>query len=362
MMANFPTSIGEVTDAWLTESLRSSGVLDAGSVCGFDVEPIGVGVGIMGLLYRLHLHYDGVNAGPATAVLKVGASGEGVRHVARTFRFYEKEVGFYRHFGEVTPAATAACFAAEHDSEEDDFVLLLADVVGADVYSQIDGCPPAVAEHAARALARHHAAFVESPLFDRPEMSWLPFGSDPPIPEGVIRGVTDSWAPFREKFPELIGPEIETIMERYAAAVPGLLEILPGRPVTLMHGDYRLDNLFFRPHGDVLVIDWQICAKGVLAYDLAYFITQSLTVETRRAQEDTIIDAYFDELIANGVDHDRDDFMTDYRRTTMFCLCYPLQAGAVELANDRARDLVADMFQRAMAAIEDHDATEFLVS
>lgn len=45
----------------------------------------------------------------------------------------------------------------------------------------------------------------------------------------------------------------------------------------------------------------------------------------------------------------------------MSCLCYPLQSGAFELANDRARDLVADMFRRSIAAIEDHDATELLI-
>ena len=55
-MATFPTVIDEVTTQWLTESLRSSGVLAADSqVRGFDVEPIGMGVGIMGLLYRLSL-------------------------------------------------------------------------------------------------------------------------------------------------------------------------------------------------------------------------------------------------------------------------------------------------------------------
>ena len=67
-MATFPTVIDEVTTQWLTESLRSSGVLAADSqVRGFDVEPIGMGVGIMGLLYRLSLRYDSEAAGPATS-------------------------------------------------------------------------------------------------------------------------------------------------------------------------------------------------------------------------------------------------------------------------------------------------------
>ena len=112
-MATFPTVIDEVTTQWLTESLRSSGVLAADSqVRGFDVEPIGMGVGIMGLLYRLSLRYDSEGAGPATSVLKLASVDPQARHMAQVFRFYEKEVGFYRQFAELTPIPTTACYAA----------------------------------------------------------------------------------------------------------------------------------------------------------------------------------------------------------------------------------------------------------
>jgi hypothetical protein len=335
-------------------------VLD-GSVSDFNAEPIGVGVGIMGLLHRLHLNYDGDGDGPATAVLKLPTDGPGARHVARVFRFYEKEVGFYQDFAAHTPLRTTDCFVASYAPDTDDFVLLMSDITEGDVYSQIDGCPPEIAHVATRALARHHAAFADSPLFDYPEHSWLPFAHDAPIPEGVAQGVIDSWEPFKEKFPEHVTPELEAIVARYPGSVRDLLTVEEGRPITLIHGDYRLDNLFFHDDGDVTVIDWQICTKANFAYDLGYFLTQSLTVEDRRAHETAIIDTYFEQLTASGGHHDRDDFMRDYRATAMFCLCYPLQSGAIELVNDRARALVSDMFVRAITAIDDHDATEFLV-
>ena len=361
-MATFPTVIDGVEPQWLTESLRSSGVIAADSgVTEFDIEPIGMGVGIMGLLYRLSLRYDGAGAGPATVVVKLASSDPQARHVSRIFRFYEKEVGFYRHFAALTPMPTTACHAAEHDLETDDFVLLLEDVGDAIVHSQVDGCPPDTALLTVENLARHHATFADSPLFDDPDFAWLPFGSDPPTPEGVIQGMADSWEPFQEKFPELVTSELAAIMERFARSARSLLTVNQGRPITLLHGDFRLDNLFFSPDGKVTTIDWQVCAKGPFAYDLAYFVTQSLTIDDRRAQEAALIDAYLEELREAGVSHDRDMFMDDYRATAMFCLCYPIQSGRIELVNDRARALIVDMFNRAMTAIGDHNATEFLL-
>lgn len=366
-MANFPTVIDALEPQWLTEALRSSGVLATDSqVAEFDVESIGLGVGIMGLLYRLSLRYDTEDAGPATLVLKLPSTDPQARYMAQVFRFYEKEVGFYRRFAELTPIPTTACYAAIHDPETDDFVLLFEDIGDAAVHSQVDGCPPDVALLTVRNLARHHARFADSGLFDDPDFAWLPFGSDPPTPEALIQGITASWGPFKEKFPELVTSELTAIIERFGGSVRSLLAVKEGRPITLVHGDYRLDNLFFDDGSDpgagtVTAIDWQVCAKGPFAYDLAYFITQSLTIDDRRAHETALIDAYLDELASAGVSHDRDMLMDDYRATAMFCLCYPIQAGNVELVNDRARALIVDMFNRAMTAIDDHNATEFLL-
>lgn len=361
-MATFPTQIDEVAAQWLTQSLRSGGVLAADSqVTEFDIEPIGMGIGIMGLLYRLSLRYDNEDAGPATVVLKLASSDPQARHVSRVFRFYEKEVGFYRHFAPLTPVPTTACYAADHDLETDDFALLLEDVGDAAVHSQVDGCPLDAALLTLQNIARHHAAFADSALFDDPDFAWVPFGSDSPNPEGVIQGMADSWGPFQESFPELVTDELVAIMDRFATSARSLLTVKEGRPITLVHGDYRLDNLFFSADGRVTAIDWQVCAKGPFAYDLAYFMTQSLTIEDRRAHEAALIDAYLDELRAAGVDHDYDMLMDDYRATAMFCLCYPIQAGRIELVNDRARALIVDMFNRSMTAISDHNAAEFLL-
>ena len=356
-----PTTVEKVTPAWLTDALRGSGLLDGGVVTGFNAELIGQGFGLMGLLHRLTPIYDG-GSGPATVVLKTPVDHEMTRFVARTFQFYGKEVAFYRTAADRSPLTTPRCLASAHDPESDDFVLLLEDLGDAEVHNQLDGCPPDLAEAAVRALARHHIEFWETPAFGK-ELSWLPYGWDPPMPQGVQQGVTMAWEPFLAGFGDHVDDDIRAIGERFPSVVEEMM-YFPEKPTTLAHGDYRLDNLFFRRHEDdteVIAIDWQICVRTVGAYDLGYFISQSLTTENRRAHEERLLDVYRSTLAEAGIDYPADELMEDYRRTVLFCLCYPIQAGGnVELVNDRAVQLVGQMLDRVVAAIRDLDAASLM--
>ncbi len=50
---------------------------------------------------------------------------------------------------------------------------------------------------------------------------------------------------------------IDTVHERLAARIP------EQGPATIVHGDYRLDNMILTPHGEVAaVVDWELCTLG----------------------------------------------------------------------------------------------------
>jgi hypothetical protein len=142
--------------------------------------------------------------------------------------------------------------------------------------------------------------------------------------------------------------------------VPWFGDQLARPPRTLLHGDLRLDQLFFAVGaGDppVTALDWQITGMGRGAYDLAYFLGQSLPTEIRRTNEGLLIKRYTERLAEHGVDYPRDEIMRDYRITTAFCFIYPvIVGGRIEMANERHLDLLQIIFNRAAAAIEDHDA------
>ena len=61
-------------------------------------------------------------------------------------------------------------------------------------------------------------------------------------------------------------------------------------PFSLIHGDYRLDNLMLHPAGrDVVVVDWQTLMTALPSRDLGYFIGTSLPAEQRREQEGQLV-------------------------------------------------------------------------
>ena len=183
------------------------------------------------------------------------------------------------------------------------------------------------------------------------------------MPQGVQQGVSPAWEPFLASFGDRVDDRIRAIGERFPLVVEEMMTF-PERQTTLAHGDFRLDNLFFRPGSEgpeVVAIDWQICVRTVGAYDLGYFLSQSLTTEDRRAHEEQLLDVYRDTLADSGIDYPVNQLLEDYRRTALFCLCYPIQAGgSVELVNDRAVQLVGQMLDRVVAAIHDLDAGELL--
>jgi aminoglycoside phosphotransferase (APT) family kinase protein len=58
-------------------------------------------------------------------------------------------------------------------------------------------------------------------------------------------------------------PAIDAVHERLAARIP------EQGPATIVHGDYRLDNMILNPEGEVAaVVDWELCTLGDPLADL----------------------------------------------------------------------------------------------
>lgn len=356
-----PISIDEIDAAWLTEAL-ASGLPEGVAVRSFAVEMIGTGIGLMGLLYRLTVEYDGDQdaVAPATVIVKLPVLIDATRQVAVAYRLYEKEVAFYRHLAAETPLRTPEVYFAAHDLETDDFVLVMQDVGHLRAADQIAGCEREDALAAVAALARHHGAFWNDARFDTDELAWLPFGSDAPIPEGVVQGFATYWEPFVEFIGDDLSPDIKAVGEWLPGAARDLLSVPDGHAMTVSHGDYRLDNLFFDDARDVTALDWQITTKTVGGYDFAYFVSQSLSADDRRLYLDELVATYLGTLADAGIDYPEDQFWLDVRRALLFCLVYPVQVMALDLTDPRAAALVREMTQRASTAIIEMGALELV--
>lgn len=119
-MAAIPSTIDEVTPAWLTDALPGPAVVTA-----VQAERIAEDSGFSALLYRLHL--TGNRAVPSTLIVKLPAESE-ARGAMELLGGYRKELEFYREVAPAAPISTARCHVARIAEGSADFVLVLEDL------------------------------------------------------------------------------------------------------------------------------------------------------------------------------------------------------------------------------------------
>src|SRR5262245_25905374 len=95
---DIPKSPDALTSEWLTAALQSGGATNA-RIASFEYEPIAAGVGFLGKLGRLRLRYAEGDEGLRTLIVKQPTQDAKGRQLAKMFRFYEREVCFYREVG-----------------------------------------------------------------------------------------------------------------------------------------------------------------------------------------------------------------------------------------------------------------------
>jgi hypothetical protein len=365
MPRQIPASPEELTAEWLTDVLRSGGHLeDSAVVTSFEAERIGEGEGFVGLIARLRLRYDRNSAGaPPTLIAKFPSPDEGARTVARLYGLYEREVRFYSDIADKAGLRTARCYLSTMDVDSDRYLLLLEDLAASGrIGNQVLGCSAGEAQLAVGELAKFHAAWWESPRLE--QIGWLPRGTD------LVRASMQAlypqvWKQFMQLYGDWVPPEIAGVVEGLGERVLAMLEPLDESPDTIVHADYRLDNMFFGDAGApyrLAVFDWQAPNRGAGAYDLAYFLGSSIAPEHRRSAETQLIEQYHELLLLGGVrDYPLERLLEDYRRSLVIALAIMVVSGVtLEWTNDRAVELGEAIFSRLVDAIIDNNALEML--
>lgn len=86
-----------------------------------------------------------------------------------------------------------------------------------------------------------------------------------------VRGWTDRW--HRSKTTEI--PEIDAVIRWLDERIPPEPDPEAGRPATLVHNDFKLDNVMLNPAEPsrvVAILDWEMCTVGDPLIDLGIFL------------------------------------------------------------------------------------------
>jgi hypothetical protein len=350
-----PRAIADVDAAWMTNVLRTSGAIgDATVVANMVVEPFAVGAGLLSLLYHASLGYSGGEHGPATLIVKLPTTVPTQRGIADSLGFYPREIKFYRELAPRTPVATPTVYAAMIDEGSTDFVVVMEDLSHHESPDQRVGATWEQAVAAIDAMAGLHAHWHEHEELDDFSDVFLPM-DNPGYLHGLPPLFAAGWPNAQVHGADYLTADLLAFGDRYGDHLAFMLAS-SASPATLVHGDWRLDNLFYK--GDqVTVIDFQITGLGSGVYDLAYFVSQSVDPAVRAGREDELIDRYVAQLAANGLVRDRAEVERQFKVAVAQCFIYGVaNFPSFEELPPRSQDLVLLLLGRSARAIIDFDA------
>ena len=300
----------EVSAAWLSEQLRAAG--HQVEVLGFEASDIGTGQ--IGRCIRYRLRYgEGAGDAPRSLVGKFPASDPASRETGVVLRNYLKEVRFYQELEPRLGISTPRCYFAEIEGKGPHFAVLMSDEAPAEQGDQIAGCNEEVARAAVLELAGLHApGWNDASLL---EAGWL----NRPSPEyaAAIHHRYRTMLPgFLDRYGDRLEQDAWEILRRYDDASSAWSGESP-TPFSLVHVDYRLDNLLIDRRTSppsITAVDWQSITIGRPLGDVAYLLGGSLEPALRRRCEEDIVREYHGRLIAAGIsDYPWEACWGDYR-------------------------------------------------
>jgi len=385
-----PAGVEDITPQWLNLALTESGILDDNLVRSVRVEPIGEEQGYMGILARLFLEYDRPDeAVPATMIVKMPTREWKNKITGELFLNYERENRMYEEILPGLPLRTPRCYYADMDPgisertvnfcylmyeklprgllnlylglfvlvalmKKRRYVLLIEDFGDLDAVNQLDGCCFEDARQVMKPLGLAQAAYWGSPQVDR---FWLKHHSEISNLMGLLyeRGLPV----VSRNFPDMISDREREVFDWLARYNKRVDDYVAARPATLVHSDFRLDNVFFdRARGEIAVVDWQTCYRGLGVTDPAYFCLHGGESAFTPDQARELIEAYHQGLVEGGVsEYTLEDCLSDYQYGLLIAIRYVMIIfGALELDNDpNAQKLAVLWLDRMRPLVESVD-------
>ena len=343
--------------------MAAAGNSDVPAISAVTLEEIGLGVGMVGRILRCRIAYKSAPGfAPESIIAKLPSADDNTRQTARQLQLYQREFDFYRELATSVPVRTPALVYGDFDSSTHEFVLLLEDLGEMASVDQVAGATEDQVFSAIRTAAELHAQFWGR--VDRPPVYGV---YAPPSPErhAMVQAVYQASLPrvfdiFTDHFTELV----RRLAESYGSHLAEYSAAMADGPQTLIHGDFRLDNMFFGD-GDahsVALVDWQLSTVGSGLYDIAYFLSSCVSTEIRRGIEQDAI-ARYQQIIASEADErfSLEQCWELYRQNMLTCFRVSVIAGAqLDFNNARGRLLADTILQRTLAAMDDLEVGGFL--
>lgn len=340
----------QITPTWIQAVLQHAGI-SAPRVSLLNTRP--VGHGNLSATVRTEITYNANAADAVRSVIAKLTSGIGQAvEIAAAHDVYRRECEVYGFLGAEPPLATPRCYWRQVGPDGRTINLVLEDLSERTrPGDQIAGCSVQEAEAVAQELASLHAAFWDDPRLGGSD--WL-YNRAAGAEAAAVTNTMAAKA-FRERFGGRTDPALLDAIDRVVADLPRHFAAIP-RARTLVHGEPRVDNVLFedRPDGPrAWLIDWQFADHGSPMFDLAYFLSGSLTVEDRRSIDQLLVARHHAAIAAIDPAYTLEQARAEFAGSLPLALYFTVGAVLAMPPSEHGDRLLLALAERNIAALRD---------
>ena len=279
---------------------------------------------------------------PQKYILKVGTEIPQRRKWAKELHVFERELAAYRLLAPLKGKYSPRLFAGISANQGSDGLLLLQEIRKARNFDQLRGLSWRELTSAIRAIAHIHAYFWNSPTLKKalglPRHHYMRAHEVKQDLPAFLR-----WAK--------LSPRDRSLFIKLTSQAPAILARFKKRPITLVHGDLRSDNVFYEERS-VRFIDWGLSLAGNATFDLARFAGGSARKPLSLIQHVDLFSLWHRELLRQGVrNYPSHEAWSDYRDALFLTLTIPVTNGpTLAKFSDRGHKMAKVMKDRFISA------------
>lgn len=259
---------------------------------------------------------------------------------SRHIRSFQREVLAYQILQPLGGKYVPRCLASASVPDGSDGFLLLQEINPCRTGDQIQGLSFRELSSVAKSIGAVHARFWNSNQLRK--IKALPLHHYNRAHEAGKHAQT-----FLRHCRSLLTKKDAKRIQHFLPTIAQALQRAKKRSITLVHGDLRADNLLL-VRSKALIVDWQIAARGLGAFDLARVIGGSSTRPLTLRDQQKLVSIWHQTLRQGGVrSYNLSDAWWDYRIGVALTLSIPITNGStlVQLST-RGRKIARLMIHR----------------
>ena len=332
----------QLTPEWLTKALNQAGYTGVVNAISWH----SIGAGQVGENARIKL--TGSGNLPDSVVGKFPSTDPISKQTGIRLNNYAREVFFYTDLASTVDIQTPTILAIEFAPDTHDFVILMEDLGAGKQIDQMSAC---TADQAA--LALEELAKLHGPRWGDPSLANFSLL----MPQTLSDSKTPLYCLLQESFLQRYAHRLtaneQEVVAGFGSACAAENYNRYNCPATLIHLDYRLDNMIFGGPHPLTVLDWQSITLGCAINDVSYFMGTSLAAEQRAKEERALLKHYLGRLCSFGVQLSWDTFWELYRCYAPAGLNMAVIASMIVGETARGNDMFMAMAARSIAMCGD---------